>query len=294
MIKFQHISKSFKKIKALDDISVDIEAGNIVGVLGPNGAGKTTLLRILLKLINPDSGEVLYPQTLKSNFHNNIGYLPEEKGLYKNSKVMDFLKYFSKLKGLTSQEFYYYSQPLIEKLNLNRYLDQNIGTLSKGNQQKVQLLSTIVHNPMLLILDEPFTGLDIVNLEIVNNIIKSLRSPDRIILLSTHLIDFAEILCDRVIFLNNGKLIRDAAVTELKNDLEFYQYEILTKDDFDFFDVPNVNDFIKIDDGYKININNKNDISGIIKFLAETITIDEVKKVEPTIKDIFLRDISNK
>ncbi len=218
MLKIEKLNKSYGANKALTDVDLNVSEGVVFGLLGPNGAGKTTLIRIINQIIDGDSGEVYIRGELLAPKHIGlIGYLPEERGLYKKMKVWDQMLYFARLKGLSPQEAKIKIKYWLEKLEMETWRDKKIEDLSKGMAQKVQFISTIIHNPPLLILDEPFSGFDPVNAEIIKNEILELKAKGTTVILSTHRMESVELLCDQVAMINRSKKILDGTIKKVKS-----------------------------------------------------------------------------
>ncbi len=202
------VSKSFGALKAVDNVSFTIAKGRICGFLGPNGAGKTTLIRMIMDIYAPDEGQVdLAPDLVDRDRKNQIGYLPEVRGLYTRAKVRETLLYFARLKGLSKQQARENTDFFLDRLKMTDVADQKIEKLSKGNQQKIQLISAIVAKPPLLILDEPFSGLDPVNIKMVSDLISELCREGVSIVLSTHQMNQAETFCHDILLFNKGRLV---------------------------------------------------------------------------------------
>lgn len=217
MLKIEKLNKSYGSSKALTDLDLDVPKGIIFGLLGPNGAGKTTLIRIINQIIEGDSGTILIDgKPLSPDHISQIGYLPEERGLYKKMKVWDQMIYFARLKGLSLQEAKSRINQWLQKLEMSSWKDKKIEDLSKGMAQKVQFISTIVHNPALLILDEPFSGFDPLNAEIIKDEILGLKAQGTTVILSTHRMESVELLCDRVAMINKSHKILDGTIKEVK------------------------------------------------------------------------------
>lgn len=217
MLKIEKLNKSYGSSRALTDLDLDVPKGIIFGLLGPNGAGKTTLIRIINQIIEGDSGTILIDGKLLSPNHiSQIGYLPEERGLYKKMKVWDQMIYFARLKGLSLQEAKSRINHWLQKLEMSTWKDKKIEDLSKGMAQKVQFISTIVHNPALLILDEPFSGFDPLNAEIIKDEILGLKAQGTTVILSTHRMESVELLCDRVAMIHKSRKILDGTIKEVK------------------------------------------------------------------------------
>ncbi|GMQ31225.1 ATP-binding cassette domain-containing protein [Algoriphagus confluentis] len=227
MLQITCLNKSYGNHRALRDIDMSVPSGVVFGLLGPNGAGKTTLIRIVNQIIEQDSGEVeLDGKTLSPSDIRKIGYLPEERGLYKKMKVWDQLLYFAQLKDLPPNEAKLQIKSWLEKLDLGAWKDKKIEDLSKGMAQKVQFISTVIHRPSLLILDEPFSGFDPVNAEIIKNEILELKEKGTTVILSTHRMESVELLCDHVAMINRSRKILDGTIQQVKNSFRPEVFEI--------------------------------------------------------------------
>ncbi len=218
MLKIEKLNKSYGSSRALTELDLYVPKGIIFGLLGPNGAGKTTLIRIINQIIQGDSGTILIDGVPLSPDHiSQIGYLPEERGLYKKMKVWDQMIYFARLKGLSLQEAKSRINNWLQKLEMSSWKDKKIEDLSKGMAQKVQFISTIIHNPALLILDEPFSGFDPLNAEIIKDEILGLKAQGTTVILSTHRMESVELLCDRVAMIHKSRKILDGTMREVKS-----------------------------------------------------------------------------
>ncbi|MDF2158972.1 ATP-binding cassette domain-containing protein [Algoriphagus sp. CAU 1675] len=218
MLEIKQLSKAYGQTKALTEIDLSVPKGVIFGLLGPNGAGKTTLIRIINQIIEADSGSIHFEGNRLSPAHiGKIGYLPEERGLYKKMKVWDQMLYFARLKGLSDKEAKHRISDWLDKMEMNTWREKKIEDLSKGMAQKVQFISTIIHKPSLLILDEPFSGFDPVNAEIIKNEILELKKNGTTVVLSTHRMESVELLCDQVAMINRSRKILDGSIREVKN-----------------------------------------------------------------------------
>ncbi|MHA7131652.1 ABC transporter ATP-binding protein [Algoriphagus namhaensis] len=217
MLEISNLSKTFGSKRALTDVSLVVPEGVIFGLLGPNGAGKTTLIRIINQIIEADSGDVLLEgKSISRQDIRKIGYLPEERGLYKKMTVWDQLIYFARLKGLSATEAAARVNKWLDKLEISTWKSKKIEDLSKGMAQKIQFIATIIHEPKVLILDEPFSGFDPVNAEIIKNEIIELKNSGTTVILSTHRMESVELLCDRVAMINQSKKILDGSIREVK------------------------------------------------------------------------------
>ncbi|MFC5192370.1 ABC transporter ATP-binding protein [Algoriphagus aquatilis] len=227
MLSISNLNKSYEHHRALTEVSLLVPEGVIFGLLGPNGAGKTTLIRIINQIIEQDSGTVeIDGKILSPNDIRKIGYLPEERGLYKKMTVWDQLIYFSRLKGLQSIESKQKVKNWLEKLEIGSWRDKKIEDLSKGMAQKVQFISTVIHEPKLLILDEPFSGFDPVNAEIIKNEILELKAKGTTVILSTHRMESVELLCDHVAMIHKSRKILDGTIREVKNSFRPQEFSV--------------------------------------------------------------------
>jgi ABC-2 type transport system ATP-binding protein len=216
-VAVRSVFKFFNSLAAVNDITFEVQRGEVYGLLGPNGAGKTTLIRLLMDILRPDSGQVElmgFPSFLSDK--SRIGYLPEERGLYTRQKVLPMLEYFGQLKGLSSKHARKHALQWLERMEMQQARDQKIQELSKGNQQKIQLIATIIANPDVIILDEPFSGLDPMNTRMVINLIRDLSKAGKTILLSTHQMNLVETLCERVFMINRGQQVLYGKLEEIQ------------------------------------------------------------------------------
>ena len=231
MLNINQLSKQFESHQALKDVSFDVKKGTITGLLGHNGAGKTTLIRIIVGIFEGEKGtiklndKIITTDTIKQS----IGYLPEERGLYKGMKVGEYLTYIAKLRGFVKDSIKKQIDSWLDKMKLTEWIDNEIGELSKGMQQKVQFIAAVMHKPSLLILDEPFSGFDPLNEQHIIDEILSLKANGTTILFSTHRMDSIEELCDSLVFLNKGKLIFNGKVQTLLNEYQIDDFNVETK-----------------------------------------------------------------
>jgi len=216
-LSLQAVTKRYGDFLAVDRLSLDVPAGTITGLLGPNGAGKTTTIRMILNIIAPDEGRIaLFDRPLDDRAKDRIGYLPEERGLYGKMKVDELLHFFAGIKGAEGPEADARIDEWLERMGLSSWKGHRTDALSKGMQQKVQFIATVAHDPDLIVLDEPFTGLDPVNTDVLKDILFDLRSRGKTILLSTHLMDHAERLCDGICLINRGRNVLSGRLSEIK------------------------------------------------------------------------------
>ena len=219
-VKVERVTKQFAGHTAVDQLSLDVPKGGIFGLLGPNGAGKSTTIRMIMNIITPDEGriEVLGRQSASRDMSDRIGFLPEERGLYKKMKVLDQLTFLGEAKGINRSIARQRSGHWLERLGLTDWTQKKVEDLSKGMQQKVQFIGTLVHDPELIILDEPFSGLDPVNSQIMKDVVVELARSGRTVLFSTHIMEQAERMCDRVVIIARGKTIVDGTLADIKRE----------------------------------------------------------------------------
>ena len=217
MLSVRHLRKTFSTVVAVDDVSFDVERGEIFGLIGPNGAGKTTTIRAILNILLPDAGSIMYEgRPFDETTRNMVGYLPEERGLYRKSRLLDMILYFSDLRGMPRQEAKREAMRWLERFGLAERAGRKVEELSKGNQQKVQFITSVLHKPPLLILDEPFAGLDPVNQLLFQEVFQELRQEGRAIIFSTHQMDQAERLSDSLCLINRGRVVLGGSVRQVK------------------------------------------------------------------------------
>jgi len=217
MLELNSITKRYDGTVAVDGLSLVIEPGGIYGLLGPNGAGKTTTIRMVMGIIQPDDGEIrIFGEPFSEALKDRIGYLPEERGLYRKMKVLEHLVFLAEIKGVDGRTAKRRSLEWLEKLGLSEWGNKTIEALSKGMQQKIQFIATVIHEPQLVILDEPFTGLDPLNAQLLKDIIAEMQTEGRTIVLSTHLMDQVEKLCSRICLINRGRKVLEGELGDIK------------------------------------------------------------------------------
>src|SRR5688572_8819539 len=227
ILRLEHVTKRYKDHLAVDHVSFDVEPGTIFGMLGPNGAGKTSTIRIITTITAPDSGSVYFENELLNRSHPaRMGYLPEERGLYKKMKVGDHLIYLAQLKGLSKTDAAKKSKEMLSRFEAGDWWHKKVEELSKGMQQKIQFIATIVHDPVLLILDEPLTGLDPINTNVIQDEIFRLRDNGVTIIFSTHRMEQVEEMCENIILINNGKNILQGNVKEIRNRYKEHLFKV--------------------------------------------------------------------
>jgi len=293
ILEIKHVIKEYENKKALNSISLNVNEGRIFGLLGPNGAGKTTLIRIINQITAPDKGEILFcGERFKREHIQNIGYLPEERGLYKSMKVGEQCLYLAQLKGISKNEAKQKIYLWFKKLDMLDWLNKKVEELSKGMAQKVQFVSTILHQPKLIILDEPFTGFDPINSEIIKNEIIAQKESGSTIILSTHRMESVEELCDNIALINSGQCILKGSVNEIKNNFKEHifevQFEGTLQNEIQHFDT------LVIESGYGIfKAKNKENTHTLIKQLVEQVNVTSFNEKLPTINDVFIQSVNN-
>ncbi|HLA94705.1 MAG TPA: ATP-binding cassette domain-containing protein [Pyrinomonadaceae bacterium] len=216
-LRVSNVTKRFGDFTAVEDLSFDVRAGRVFGFLGPNGAGKTTTIRMIVGITAPDEGSIeLFGETVSHTLQNRIGYLPEERGLYKKMKVVDQLKYFAELKGVSNRDAEKKIDFWLERMGLAEWKKKRTTDLSKGMQQKIQFISTVLHDPDLLVLDEPFSGLDPINVEFMIDVISEFKTQYKTVIFSTHLMETAERLCNDIILINRSRKVIGGSLREVK------------------------------------------------------------------------------
>jgi ABC-2 type transport system ATP-binding protein len=298
MISIRNIVKQYAGHRALDNVSIEIEQGKVFGLLGPNGAGKTSLIRIINQITAPDSGEILFNGEPLSKLHvERIGYLPEERGLYKKMEIGEQIVYLARLKGLSRVEAIKRAKYWFTKLGIESWWNKKIEELSKGMQQKAQFVATVIHNPELLILDEPFTGFDPVNAEIIKNEILELNQKGATIIFSTHRMESVEELCDSIALLNLSHKILEGKVKSIRNAyrngtfiLEYEGDKLLAHANAPFSAISE-----KIVDGHHhllLKITEGKRVNDVLQYILPLVIVNRVEEVVPTMNEIFIQTVS--
>jgi len=298
MLTIKNIVKQYATHRALDDVSLQVEKGKIFGLLGPNGAGKTSLIRIITQITAPDSGEVLFNgERLNVEHISQIGYLPEERGLYKKMEIGEQVLYLAKLKGLNTAEATKRIRFWFEKLEMADWWKKKVEDLSKGMQQKVQFVATVLHQPELIILDEPFSGFDPVNADIIKNEILELNKAGATFIFSTHRMESVEELCDNIALIHRSKKILDGPVKEIReqyrNNTFWLEYEgdYNTEHSQQLFEVlqaETVNGKTQL----KIKIREQQNANQVLSALLPHVSINRLDEVIPTMNDIFIQKVT--
>lgn len=297
MLSIRNIVKQYANHRALDNVSIEIENGQIFGLLGPNGAGKTSLIRIINQITAPDSGEILFNGERLNQLHiNQIGYLPEERGLYKKMEIGEQMIYLARLKGLSRAEAMSRLKYWFEKMEIQSWWNKKIEELSKGMQQKAQFIATVLHEPQLIILDEPFTGFDPVNAEIIKNEILELNKKGSTIIFSTHRMESVEVLCESIALLNLSHKILDGKVKDIKNKYRNGTYVLeyegakLSSDGNDPFNT--LEEAAQGDSHHiKLQLKQGTKLNDVLGAVMQRASITRLEEVIPTMNEIFIQAV---
>jgi ABC-2 type transport system ATP-binding protein len=289
MLSIDELIKDYTAVRALDRLSLEAPAGEVVGLLGPNGAGKTTALRIVMRIIAPTSGVVRFDGSpISRRDLDRVGYLPEERGLYQKSKARDAAIYFAELKGVSSADAAARVNQWFERFEMGDLAEKKVGELSKGNQQKVQIVGALSHDPDLVILDEPFSGFDPVNQETIVELTRELAASGKAILVSTHQMELAEELCDRIVLLNRGKEVMRGTPDELKRREKFARVRVRLANPVERPEFSGAAECEKTDDEYLIALKPGVEPAAFIRDVAATYDVAEFTESLPTLRRVFL------
>jgi ABC-2 type transport system ATP-binding protein len=293
LLSVEDVVKNYGDYTALDKVSISVPKSSIYGLLGPNGAGKTTLMRIINQITAPDQGKIILNGELLNKKHiTDIGYLPEERGLYKKMKVGEQALYLAQLKGMPYSDAIEKLKFWFEKLEITHWWSKRVEELSKGMAQKIQFVVTVIHQPKLLIFDEPFSGFDPINAAIIREEILQLRENGTTIIFSTHRMESVEEICDHIALINNAKTILEGPINEIKADFESETYlvaidsdNLKTSDDFGIIS--------KRNNLFKIKINQDSNINRTIDYINKNHKIISFNKDSAKIEDIFIKSVNN-
>ncbi len=296
-LRVEGVSKTFESVRAVDDVSFSVGRGEILGFLGPNGAGKTTTIRMILGIFHPDSGTIRC--SLDGEAHHapkeRTGYLPEERGLYSDAKVLDLLVYFGELKGLARAEARDRAREWLERFDLLDWASMKVEKLSKGMQQKIQFTASILHRPDLVVLDEPFSGLDPVNQNLLHGIIAGLKDENVAVLLSSHRMNLVEALCDRIFLIHNGRRVLYGDLEEIKESHGEHAVRIrFVGDGSALAELPGVTD-LRLEEGRAaFTLERHVSPDAFVRSLPESIEILALSVDRPSLHDIFVRTVEGR
>lgn len=304
VIEISNLTKTFENKIALNNVSISIQAGEVCGILGPNGAGKTTLIRILNGLLTKDSGNIsIIGKVLNLDGYIQLGYLPEERGLYLDMTVKDQILYFSQLRGASKSETLNYIEKYIYLFDAEEIMNFQIKELSKGNQQKIQILSAIAHNPQIIIFDEPLSGFDPFNNNIFLHLIKELRDEGKTILICSHNLHAVEQMCDTVIMINDGKVLTHSNISDLKKNYFRNKYEVVTSSalpidcekfhDFEPIHDCSLDSFASEDFKYVVTLGHESTNLEILNKIGDYSDVVAFYPIIPSLNEIFIEVVRN-
>lgn len=296
MLIAKQLLKTFSTVTAVDEVSLQVGPGQILGLLGPNGAGKTTTIRLILNIIRPDSGEITFDgKPFSHHTQNLVGYLPEERGLYRKNRLLHTIIYFATLKGMAADVARQKGLQWLDRFGLTSFADRRVEELSKGNQQKVQFIISILHDPPYVVLDEPFSGLDPVNQIVFKDILTELKQQGKAIIFSTHIMEEAEKLCDSITLINRGRVILEGDLNEVKKRFGTNAVHIEFEGDGAFLrSMPYVKKAMVFENSAELELIDGVIGSTILPQLAAHLTIRKFELREPSLHSIFLDQVGHK
>jgi ABC-2 type transport system ATP-binding protein len=294
-LALDRVEKSFGKVRAVDGVSFRVEPGSICGLIGPNGAGKTTTIRMIMSIIYPDTGEVrVLGQPNAESVKDRLGYLPEERGLYKKMKAGSMLAYLARLKGMPRREAARRAGRMLDEFGLGEWADRKCEALSRGMGQKVQILGSLIHDPDLVILDEPFSGLDPVNLELMRELILRTKRDGRTVIFSTHAMEQAEQLCDFIVMIDGGKIVLDGPLAEVKAAAGKGIQLDYDGDGAALRDLPGVTRLNDAGKSAEIFLEEGADPQAILAALVGKVAVRRFDLREPSLHEIFVRKVGGR
>ena len=290
VLEVENISKSFGDLKAVDKVTFSIDQGVVFGLIGPNGAGKTTTLRMIMNIIIPDTGKVTVMENKDIRTATDmIGYLPEERGMYRKMKVKNLLRFLMELKKVSKKEAVKSIDFWLERVDLSDWKEKKIEELSKGMQQKIQFIGTVLHNPKLLILDEPFGGLDPVNQNLIKDILLELKKKGTTIIFSTHVMESAEKLCEEIFMINKSRKVFDGKLTDIKSNLGKKNLLVIYEGNNNFLESSEIAKYNDYGNSVEIQLRSDGDAQKVLKqAVSDGTTIRTFEIQEPSLYDIFI------
>jgi ABC-2 type transport system ATP-binding protein len=294
-VKLDGVSKSFGEFTAVRDLSLDVRAGRVFGLLGPNGAGKTTTIRMIVNITAPDSGKILlFDRRIDASLQDRIGYLPEERGLYKKMRVADQLRFFAEIKNMRGKQVESKIDEWLARVKLTEWKNKRSMELSKGMQQKIQFITAVIHDPDLLILDEPFSGLDPVNVELLKEIVLDLKRAGKTIIFSTHQMEVAEKICDDICLLNRSQKVFEGSLREIKSSFGRNSVAVRCEGGNGVLDDPAlVSKLVRHVDEAQVLLAPGADAQTLLKRLIDSgAVIGKFEMVEPSLNDIFITKVT--
>ena len=296
MLKIENVSKRYGKKLVVDNISIELDKPEVFGLLGTNGAGKTTTIRMLLGILKKDSGTITWNGSEVDRKKVNFGYLPEERGVYPKVKIIDQLKYFAELKGMDKDEALKSIEKWSKKLKVEEYLEMPAEKLSKGNKQKIQFMTAVIHDPELIVLDEPFSGLDPVNTEILKNIIIELVKKGKYIIMSAHEMHTIEEFCTNILIINKGKTVLKGNIKDIKKTYPANRVTIETEEDIaEIIETQNLKIENSHNNIYVVKIEEEKQGYDLLKAIVkEKVNVNRFEIMKPTLNDIFIEKVGAK
>jgi ABC-2 type transport system ATP-binding protein len=294
-VQLDRVSKSFGEFRAVSDLSLTVRAGRVFGLLGPNGAGKTTTIRMIVNITGPDTGKItLFGGTINAELQNRIGYLPEERGLYRRMKIADQLRFFAELKNVRGKDVNAKIDDWLARVKLSEWKYKRSMELSKGMQQKVQFITAVLHDPDLLILDEPFSGLDPINVELLKEIVLDLKRAGKTIIFSTHQMEVAEKICDDICLINRSQKVLDGSLREIKSSFGRNAVALRTIGGDGVLDDPElISKLVRHADEAQALLAPGADAQVLLKrLIAAGATVEKFELVEPSLNDIFITKVT--
>ncbi len=291
-LQLRGISKRFGSTVAVDGLNLDVTKGKIYGIIGPNGAGKTTTIRMIMNIIAPDSGEILLDgKPAGAGFKDIVGYLPEERGLYKKMTLREVILYLGRLKRAPRRNIEPRMDPWLERMNLLEYKQRKVEELSKGMQQKLQFITTLIHDPEIIILDELFSGLDPINVELIKNILLELKRDGRTILFSTHVMEQAEKLCDYICMIDRGKKVLDGSLMGVKSTYGQNSVHLEIDGDGSFLEtLPGIEAVTEFTNYFELTLGDISRSNEILRAIADRVTVLSFERITPSLYNIFIRE----
>jgi len=289
-LRLENIRKEYDGKVAVDNLSLDVPKGAIYGIIGPNGAGKTTTIRMIMNIIAPDSGKILLDgKEIDNSFKDRVGYLPEERGLYKKMSVSEIIVYMAELKGQKPAKTRAVMDDWLKRIQLEDYKDRKVEELSKGMAQKLQFITTIIHDPEIIILDEIFSGLDPINIELIKDILLEMKRSGKTIIFSTHVMEQAEKLCDYLCMISKGSKVIDGLLTDVKAGFGMNAVQIEMEGDGAFVEkLDGVLSFTEFNNYVEVRMEKGASTDALLKALTDKVSVKRFEVMEPSLYNIFI------
>ena len=294
VLKLENVNKAYGSKKAVDNLNLKVPTGSIYGIIGPNGAGKTTTIRMIMNIIAPDSGTILFnDKPVDALFKNKVGYLPEERGLYKKMSVKEVILYLGQLKTASRSDINNAMDGYLERMNLLDYKNSKVEELSKGMQQKLQFITTLIHDPEILILDELFSGLDPINIELIKDVILEFKQKGRTVLFSTHVMEQAEKLVDNICMISGGQKVLDGPLHEVKGNYGKNTVQLEIEGDGSFLKgLPGVVKVTDFTNYYELTLSDMRQATSLLKAIIEKVRVNRFEIIEPSLYNLFIEKAS--